>query len=103
MQLASDRSDDLKRRIMGGKGHLSNEESARAVARIEPREMVVLLHLSRQCNHPDRALEVHARPGPSVMVSHHDRPGEWVGVVDPAKHVVPQVQAVRPAATLWEA
>jgi hypothetical protein len=37
------------------------------------------------------------------MVSHHDRPGEWVGVVDPAKHVVPQVQAGRPAATLWEA
>lgn len=102
MQLASTRSDELKRRIMGGKGHLSNQESARAVARIEPRESVVLLHLSRQCNRPERALEVHARPGPSVMVSHHDRPAEWVRVVDPARHGgASEVRAARPAATLW--
>ena len=104
MQLASNRPDHLKQRIMGGKGHLSNEESARAVARIAPREAVVLLHLSRQCNRPERALEVHGAPGPRVMVSHHDRPCEWIRVVDPARHVAsPEVKVVRPASTLWGA
>ncbi len=102
MQLASNRPEQLKQRIMGGKGHLSNEESARAVARIEPRETVVLLHLSRQCNLPQRALEVHARPGPPVLVSHHDRPAAWVRVVDPAREVArSEVRVVRPAVTLW--
>lgn len=102
MQLASNRSEHLKQRIMGGKGHLSNEESARAVARISPREAVVLLHLSRQCNRPDRALEVHARPGPRVVVSFHDRPAEWIRVVDPAlHHAPPEVKTPRPAATLF--
>jgi phosphoribosyl 1,2-cyclic phosphodiesterase len=56
MQLASDRPAFLKDRIMGGKGHLSNEECIEAVRAIAwPRgpEHVVLLHLSRDCNCPD--------------------------------------------------
>ncbi|MEY3022279.1 MAG: hypothetical protein RIS86_1477 [Planctomycetota bacterium] len=55
MQLASARPEFLKRRIMGGAGHLSNAECADAVARIAARaapERIVLLHLSRQCNDP---------------------------------------------------
>lgn len=56
MQLASDRPVFLKERIMGGKGHLSNEECIEAVRAIAwPREPehIVLLHLSRDCNCPD--------------------------------------------------
>ena len=56
MQLASDRPQFLKSRIMGGKGHLSNEEcidAVRAIAWPREPEHIVLLHLSRDCNCPD--------------------------------------------------
>jgi len=55
MQLESARPAFLKDRIMGGKGHLSNDECIDAVRAISwPREPehVVLLHLSRECNCP---------------------------------------------------
>ncbi|MFO0826627.1 MAG: MBL fold metallo-hydrolase [Phycisphaerales bacterium] len=56
MQLASDRPRFLKRRIMGGRGHLSNEQSlasALRVANASELQAIVLLHLSRQCNCPE--------------------------------------------------
>ena len=56
MQLESARPAFLKDRIMGGKGHLSNDECIDAVRAISwPREPehVVLLHLSRECNCPE--------------------------------------------------
>lgn len=61
MQMASDRPWFLKQRIMGGRGHLSNEQAFEAVRRILDRcesagralpRHVVLLHRSRQCNCP---------------------------------------------------
>jgi phosphoribosyl 1,2-cyclic phosphodiesterase len=55
MQVASDRPDFLKRRIMSGRGHLSNDESIDAVRRIQAHSRlahVVPLHLSQQCNDP---------------------------------------------------
>lgn len=60
MQIDSDRPEQLKERIMGGYGHLSNEECAAAVREIQPKEHVVLLHLSRQCNSPETAAAHHA-------------------------------------------
>jgi len=61
MQLNSPRPWMLKQRIMGGRGHLSNEQALEAVraildrcqrrARPLPRH-IVLLHRSRQCNCP---------------------------------------------------
>jgi phosphoribosyl 1,2-cyclic phosphodiesterase len=58
MQRRSARPAMLKRRIMGGAGHLSNEQSFDAVRAIvaastAPPRHIVLLHLSRQCNAPD--------------------------------------------------
>jgi len=57
MQRASPRPEHLKRRIMDGRGHLSNEQALALVRRLESSgtlpEQVVLLHLSEQCNHPD--------------------------------------------------
>jgi phosphoribosyl 1,2-cyclic phosphodiesterase len=53
LQERSPRPDFLKRRIMGGNGHLSNEESLAAALRIAGEselQAIVLLHLSRQCN-----------------------------------------------------
>ncbi|MAE61522.1 MAG: hypothetical protein CMJ49_09225 [Planctomycetaceae bacterium] len=57
LQLASARPEILKRRIMGGYGHLSNDQSFDAVRTIfqrsrQPLRHVALLHLSRDCNHP---------------------------------------------------
>ncbi len=57
MQLASDRPDALKCRIMNGAGHLSNEQAFSAVLNIveksdTPPAHIIKLHLSRQCNDP---------------------------------------------------
>lgn len=57
MQRASPRPEHLKRRIMDGRGHLSNQQALELVRRLEALgqlpEHMVLLHLSEQCNHPD--------------------------------------------------
>ncbi|MBX3317103.1 MAG: MBL fold metallo-hydrolase [Phycisphaeraceae bacterium] len=74
LELASDRPEFLKRRIMGGSGHISNEESASAARAIGPREHLVLLHLSRQCNSPSIALGHHAGIGCPITVSTHAEP-----------------------------
>lgn len=74
MQRASGRPAFLIDRIMGGAGHLSNEESCEIVRAVGPRRGCVLLHLSRQCNTPERARDSHAHPGIRVVVSHHTEP-----------------------------
>lgn len=78
LQAASARPGFLKRRVMGGAGHLSNEQSAALARRVRPRSDVVLLHLSRECNRPDLAESAHAGSGFRVTVSSHDRPTPWV-------------------------
>ncbi|MFZ0428429.1 MAG: MBL fold metallo-hydrolase [Acidobacteriota bacterium] len=62
---------DLKRRVLGSRGHLSNESLADFVARQFDGEAshLFLAHLSRQNNHPELALEtvrrgLSSRPGP---------------------------------------
>lgn len=59
MQLQSARPDYLKQRIMGGRGHLSNQQAFEAVRNILMQrttlpDHVVLLHRSRQCNCPQK-------------------------------------------------
>jgi phosphoribosyl 1,2-cyclic phosphodiesterase len=56
LERTSERPWFLKERVMGGKGHLSNDESIAAALRIAQSGMpqsIVLLHLSLQCNRPD--------------------------------------------------
>ena len=81
MQLDSPRPAFLKRRIMGGSGHLSNDEAFDAVrgifGRCEARgnplpAHVVLLHRSRECNCPDRLRRLFgrdARIGPRLVLA----------------------------------
>jgi len=83
MQDASGRPAFLKQRIMGGNGHLSNAQSAGLVRQIQPREHVVLLHLSRQCNHPSLAAASHAHAGYRLTISDHTEPTGWVPVAWP--------------------
>ena len=55
--MTSTRSEALKQRIAGRSGHLSNEQTAEALREANPRELKVLLlaHLSRECNAPHLA------------------------------------------------
>jgi phosphoribosyl 1,2-cyclic phosphodiesterase len=81
MQMASPRPAFLKRRIMGGAGHLSNEQSTAAasiVAESGRLANVAFIHLSRDCNAPhiveSLARERLAGASCSIVVSTRERP-----------------------------
>jgi phosphoribosyl 1,2-cyclic phosphodiesterase len=86
MQEQSARPMFLKRRIMGGKGHLSNRQALAAVQRILDRghrlpDHIVLLHRSRQCNCPDlvRALfSKDRRIGPRLTLAEQYERTPWL-------------------------
>jgi ribonuclease BN (tRNA processing enzyme) len=80
MQVESERPRLLKTRIMGGRGHLSNAETALAVERIGPRH-VVFLHLSRECNRAELVADLHAGGEYEYTIADQDRPTRWVGIV----------------------
>src|SRR5262249_27338026 len=70
LELSSARPWFLKRRIMGGRGHLSNEQAMNAIREILDRcerrkrrlpEHIVLLHRSRECNCPRLLRKLFAR------------------------------------------
>ena len=70
LQLASPRPAALKRRIMGGLGHLSNHQALDAVLAIADRgalRHVVLLHLSRQCNDSRLVRNLYAAAAPELL------------------------------------
>lgn len=81
MQVASARPEFLKARIMGGAGHLSNAQCVQAARAIGPGKHVVLLHLSRQCNRPELAVEGHQGAPYEVTISSQTRPTPWIAVV----------------------
>ncbi|MBY0307770.1 MAG: MBL fold metallo-hydrolase [Phycisphaerales bacterium] len=96
MQLASDRPDFLKRRVMGGRGHLSNDEALDAIEAIAPRSHVVLVHLSGQCNDPALVASLHRRRrgtacmGPDCLtISAQDAPTPWVPIRRPPSRAAP--------------
>lgn len=80
LQLASARPDFLKRRIMGGSGHLSNQECAGLVRAVGLVREVVLLHLSRECNTPQAAAAMHTGAPYRVTVASPDRPTPWIDI-----------------------
>ncbi|GAB4385594.1 MAG: MBL fold metallo-hydrolase [Phycisphaerales bacterium] len=78
MQQESNRPEFLKRRIMGGSGHLSNEQCLDVVRQARPRDHVVLLHLSEQCNDPERVARLHEGEGYRLTISNQHRPTPWI-------------------------
>lgn len=69
MQRDSDRPDFLKQRIMGGRGHLSNEQALRALRVIAGQSelsQIALLHLSQQCNDPAIIRALYEREAPEL-------------------------------------
>lgn len=101
MQLASNRPLMLKRRIMGGRGHLSNDESLDAVKAIRAhRELggITLLHLSQQCNDPRLVQRLYESTAPELIerltITTQDAPAGWRRIVarDRAAAATPGVQ-----------
>jgi len=97
LQMDSNRPAFLKKRIMGGAGHLSNHESAEAVRQIAPGAHAVLLHLSRQCNLPEIALDTHADHACEVVVSSQFDPTEWIDIAPRRADALPKPEPVQRA------
>jgi len=99
MQMESTRPWFLKQRIMGGRGHLSNEQAFQAVRDILNRHQtaghalpahVVLLHRSRQCNCPKvvrKLFESDARLRDRLTLAEQFQPTPWLRV-RPSKPLV---------------
>jgi len=85
----SARPEFLKRRIAGGKGHLSNEQCAEMCEKASPAGSVVLLHLSRECNTPDLALAGHKRQGYKAIASNQHTPTPWLDLTPSARPASP--------------
>lgn len=101
LQLASARPGFLKARIMGGAGHLSNEEAFDAVRQARPRTHVVFLHLSRQCNRPELVEQLHRGEEYPFTITDQFRRTDWIPIVAGPERRPPaptQHAAARPAA-----
>jgi phosphoribosyl 1,2-cyclic phosphodiesterase len=92
MQLRSGRPAFLKRRIMGGMGHLSNEQSLEAVQRVAAQSTlshIALLHLSRQCNDPALIEQLYRQQArtlwPQVTITNQLQPTAMLEVEDAAR------------------
>ncbi|MBO6513159.1 MAG: MBL fold metallo-hydrolase [Phycisphaerales bacterium] len=94
LQMRSPRPPSLKRRIMGGSGHLSNQLSAGAVAKMSPREHLVLLHLSQQCNTPELAASEHNHSGITRTISLQNEPTPWIPIT-PRSSDTPEIKFPR--------
>ncbi|MDH3582661.1 MAG: MBL fold metallo-hydrolase, partial [Phycisphaerae bacterium] len=104
MQLASDRPHQLKQRIMGGRGHLSNQQALEALQQIidrsaRPPRHLVLLHLSRQCNCPDLVRDLYrAMPdlAPRLSITEQHQPTAWLAATgEPAVVTAPPPRQLR--------
>lgn len=97
MQKNSGRPWYLQNRIMGGKGHLSNEQSLAAIRAILDRTQkqcrrlprhIVLLHRSRQCNCPNllrKMFEADIRIKPRLMLTEQFARTEWLRITPDAQ------------------
>jgi phosphoribosyl 1,2-cyclic phosphodiesterase len=94
MEMNSARPWFLKRRIMGGKGHLSNQQAFDAIRGILDRcqsgshrlpEHIVLLHRSRECNCPKvlrKLFESDKRIAPRLTLAEQYERSPWLGLHD---------------------
>lgn len=89
MQITSSRPAFLKKRIMGGHGHLSNEQCldvCRRIADASPQgnpQRIVLLHRSQQCNTPELVKEMFARDprmAKRIVLTQQRRRTPWIPV-----------------------
>jgi len=105
MEETSDRPYYLKQRIMGGQGHLSNEQALAAIqqildrthAEIGPEKLprhIVLLHRSRQCNCPNivrRLFSQDPRIKPILTLTDQFERTPWLRARQPREPVATQL------------
>jgi phosphoribosyl 1,2-cyclic phosphodiesterase len=103
MQLASARPWFLKQRIMGGSGHLSNEQAFDAIRKIllraeaQQRRLpnhIVLLHRSRQCNCPNVMRKLFAqdpRIAQRLTLAEQYRRSDWLRPAQGKLHIGEQM------------
>ena len=103
LQASSDRPAFLKRRIMGGAGHLSNQQCLDLVRGASPRGEVVCLHLSQQCNHPDLVRALHADAPYRLTLSNQHRPTDWVWLRASPRTPRPSPRLLHTELPLWSA
>ncbi|MBX3322785.1 MAG: MBL fold metallo-hydrolase [Phycisphaeraceae bacterium] len=101
LQRASNRPAFLKQRIMGGSGHLSNDQCVEVVHRIAPRRSLVCLHLSQQCNRPDIVRSLHASAAYDLTIADQFRPTPWIDIQPRSTPLAPIVKTARPQLALW--
>ena len=102
MQENSPRHPSLKKRITGGRGHLSNAQTLAAIREILDRterrggalpEHIVLLHRSRQCNCPRllrKMFEADARIASRLVLAEAYHRSEWLSA--PGRPIAPGEQ-----------
>lgn len=103
MQLDSPRPQYLKQRIMGGSGHLSNDEALAAICRIAKSctlSQITLLHLSRQCNCPTIVRSLYEREAPELFarltITNQFQPTPMLSIVPDQTAPVTEVPRRRP-------
>jgi phosphoribosyl 1,2-cyclic phosphodiesterase len=87
MQAASRRPPFVKRRIMGGRGHLSNAQALAAIRKLLNRtrrlpDHIVLLHRSQECNCPDLVSQLFStdkRIASRLTLAHQHERSPWLG------------------------
>lgn len=87
MQADSARPWFLKRRITGGRGHLSNAQAFVAIRKLLDRsrklpDHIVLLHRSQECNCPDLVRSLFSsdeRIAPRLTLAHQHERSDWLG------------------------
>ena len=98
LQVRSGRPDFLKQRIMGGAGHLSNQQCLSATEAISPASHAVFLHLSRECNSPEIVGELHEGANYARTIAGPDQPTRWVAIEGPVRAPVVVTKPVAPPA-----
>jgi phosphoribosyl 1,2-cyclic phosphodiesterase len=99
MQLASARPLFLKRRIMGGRGHLSNLQALAAIRKLLARtrrlpDHIVLLHRSQECNCPDlvrRLFSTDPRIASRLTLAQQHERSPWLGRTNRGQYIGEQL------------
>ena len=99
MQLDSARPSFLKRRIMGGHGHLSNLQALAAIRKLLDRtrrlpDHIVLLHRSQECNCPDLVRQLFSTDrriaSRLTLAQQHER-SPWLGRTNRGQYIGEQL------------
>jgi phosphoribosyl 1,2-cyclic phosphodiesterase len=102
MQADSSRPSFVKRRIMGGEGHLSNLQALAAIRKLLNRtrrlpDHIVLLHRSQECNCPDlvrRLFSTDRRIASRLTLAQQHERSPWLGRTNRGSYIGEQLSLI---------